>query len=76
MKEQDKRVQRRDFLRQVTAGIGLAVGSSGLPHDALASDGSTTADKKRQSRYQPNSLEVQDFYRVNGYPPGSRGSSC
>ena len=76
MKEQDKGIQRRDFLRRVTAGIGVAVGSSSLPREALASDGSIIADKKRRSRYQPNSAEVQDFYRVNQYPPGSRGSSC
>jgi hypothetical protein len=76
MKDRDKGIQRRDFLRRVTAGIGLAAGSSGLPHEALASDSSIAADKKRQSRYQPNSAEVQDFYRVNRYPPGSRGKSC
>jgi hypothetical protein len=76
MKEQGKGIQRRDFLRRATAGVGFAVGSSSLPHEAVASDGAITGDKKRRSRYQPNSAEVQDFYRVNRYPPGSRGSSC
>jgi hypothetical protein len=76
MKDRDKSIQRRDFLRRVTAGLGLAVGSSSLPHEALAADAPTASDEKRKSRYQPNSAEVQDFYRVNRYPPGSKGSSC
>jgi hypothetical protein len=29
----------------------------------------TTGRDKRKARYQANSAEVQDFYRVNRYPP-------
>jgi hypothetical protein len=76
MKQQDRRIPRRDFLRRATAGVGVAVGAAGLPPQARAVDNSISDDKKRRSRYQPNSAEVQDFYRVNRYPPGSRGSSC
>jgi hypothetical protein len=76
MQDRDKGIQRRDFLRRVTAGIGLAVGSSGLASEAPAADARTSVDKKRQSRYQPNSAEVQEFYRVNRYPPRSGGSAC
>jgi hypothetical protein len=28
----------------------------------------TTSADKRRARYQPNSKEVQEFYRVNRYP--------
>jgi hypothetical protein len=76
MKEQDKGVPRRDFLRRVTAGVSLAVGSTAMPRRVLAEDAPTASDKKRRSRYQPDSAEIQDFYRVNRYPPGSKGSSC
>jgi hypothetical protein len=76
MKDRDKGIQRRDLLWRLTAGMGVAVTSSSMPHEAVASGGSTTADKKRQSRYQPNSTEIQDFYRVNRYPPGSKAKSC
>jgi hypothetical protein len=76
MKDPDKGILRRDFLRRVTAGVGLAAGSSGLPRQALAEDAPIASDKKRRSRYQPDSAEVQDFYRVNRYPPGSKGSKC
>lgn len=76
MKDRDKGIQRRDFLRRVTAGVGLAVGASGLPRTAPAADEPVTGDKKRRARYQADSAEVKDFYRVNRYPPGPRGSSC
>jgi hypothetical protein len=29
---------------------------------------SESNDEKRKARYQPNSREVQTFYRVNRYP--------
>ena len=28
----------------------------------------SSTDNKRKARYQANSAEVQDFYRVNSYP--------
>jgi hypothetical protein len=66
MKEQDKGIERRDFLRRMTTGVGLAVGASSLPLEALAVD--EPADEKRKARYQANSRDVQSFYRVNRYP--------
>jgi hypothetical protein len=67
MKEQDKsKVGRRDFLRAMGAGAGLAVTAAApLATEAAASE--SDADKKR-ARYQPNSTDVQTFYRVNRYP--------
>jgi hypothetical protein len=66
MKEQDKGIERRDFLRRVTVSVGFAIGASSLPREALAADEPT--DEKRKARYQANSPDVQSFYRVNRYP--------
>ncbi len=67
MKEQDKsKVGRRDFLRAVGAGAGLAVTAAApLATNAAASE--SDADKKK-ARYQANSTDVQTFYKVNRYP--------
>jgi hypothetical protein len=67
MKEQDKsKVVRRDFLRAVGAGAGLAVTAAApLATNAAASE--SDADKKK-ARYQANSTDVQTFYKVNRYP--------
>ena len=67
MKEQDKsKVGRRDFLRAVGAGAGLAVTAAApLATNAAASE--SDADKKK-ARYHANSTDVQTFYKVNRYP--------
>jgi hypothetical protein len=67
MKEQDKeKLGRRDFLRAMGAGAGLAVTvAAPLATEAVASE--TDAEKKK-ARYQANSTDVQSFYRVNRYP--------
>jgi hypothetical protein len=58
------RVHRRDLFRLVTAGAVVA-GTAALEPVAAESLGS---DNKRRARYQANSTEVQEFYRVNRYP--------
>jgi hypothetical protein len=67
MKEQDKtRLGRRDFLRAMSAGAGLAVTAAApLATEAVASE--SDAEKKK-ARYQANSTDVQSFYKVNRYP--------
>lgn len=67
MKEQDKeKLGRRDFLRAMGAGAGLAVTAAApLATEAAASE--SDADKKK-ARYQANSTDVQTFYKVNRYP--------
>jgi len=67
MKEQDKeKLGRRDFLRAMGAGAGLAVTvAAPLATEAAASE--TEAEKKK-ARYQANSTHVQSFYRHNRYP--------
>jgi len=63
----EKRVGRRDFLRALGAGAGVAVTVSGpLIHEAAAD--SESNDDKRKARYQADSSDVQAYYRVNRYP--------
>jgi sugar (pentulose or hexulose) kinase len=59
-------VRRRDVLRVLGVAAGAAVaGSSTLVEPAAAQ---VSNDEKRKARYQPNSADVQNFYRVNRYP--------
>jgi hypothetical protein len=55
---------RRDLVRVLAAGVGVA---SAAPL-AAAVPKSADADKKQRAPYQPNSPDVQAFYRVNRYP--------
>jgi hypothetical protein len=67
MKERPKRiVRRRDLLGVVLAGAGAAVASSVTVEPAAAQ--SVDLKDKRRARYQANSAEVRNFYRVNSYP--------
>ena len=61
-------VGRRDLLR--FAIVSTAAATTGtLAIETAAAEPIGDADKsKRKARYQPNSVEVQDFYRVNSYP--------
>jgi hypothetical protein len=59
------KVGRRDFLRALGAGAGVAATSGSLATDARAD--SETNDEKRKSRYRETE-HVKTFYRVNGYP--------
>jgi hypothetical protein len=67
MKQQDKaQLGRRDFLRAMGAGAGLAATTAApLASGAAASESDT---EKKKVRYQPNSTDVQSFYKVNRYP--------
>lgn len=66
MTTEDKaKVGRRDFLRVLGAGAGVAAASGSLPTSARAD--SETNDEKRKPRYQETE-HVKTFYRVNRYP--------
>jgi hypothetical protein len=66
--EKDKRIRRRDILRVFGAGATAAVTASGpLSQNAVADN--EPDEERRRARYQPNSPDVQAFYRVNRYPP-------
>jgi hypothetical protein len=67
MKERPKRmVRRRDLLGAVLASAGAAVAGSVTPEPAAAK--SVDLKDKRRARYQADSAEVRNFYRVNSYP--------
>jgi hypothetical protein len=56
---------RREFLRTV-GGVTLVAVVETLPGEARAFP--ANYQDWRKARYQPNSPEVQNFYRVNRYP--------
>ncbi len=62
---QEVLVRRRDLLRVMTTSIAVAAASRLDEVEAAP----LSAAEKRKARYQPNSPEVRDFYRVNRYPP-------
>ena len=65
---QDKKakVGRRDFLRALGAGAGVAATAAGPLATSAAAD-SETNDEKRKARYKETD-HVKAFYRVNRYP--------
>jgi hypothetical protein len=57
---------RRDLFRFVIAGTGSALIGSQVPEPASAQP--VDLKSKRRARYQADSPEVRNFYRVNSYP--------
>ena len=71
MKEQDKmqnktKVARRDFLRVLGAGAGVAA-TAAAPLATMAKADTENNDEKRKARYKETD-HVKAFYRVNSYP--------
>jgi hypothetical protein len=67
MKQDNKpKIDRRDLLRVLGAGAGVAASPVALVGQAQADSG--TNDEKRKARYDANSDDVKSFYRVNHYP--------
>jgi hypothetical protein len=66
MHEQDKgKLGRRDFLRVMGLGAGIAAAAAPLiASEAVATESPAEAKKKR---YNANSADVKDYYRVNRY---------
>ena len=62
-----KTVRRREVLQVLGASAGVAVAVSGPLVEKAAADG-ISDEEKRKARYQADSSEVQNFYRVNRYP--------
>jgi len=60
-------LRRRDLLRATMTGAAAAAAANFVALETAAAKPRTSTDKRR-ARYQPNSKEVQDFYRVNRYP--------
>jgi hypothetical protein len=63
-------MRRRDmFLVVTSAGAAAALGSAVSTVAPAAASAQLTAQRdKRRPQYQPNSAEVQTYYRVNRYP--------
>lgn len=62
----DPLIGRRDVIRALTGvAVATAAGTAAL---APAIADSENNGEKRKARYQPDSPEVQTFYRVNRYP--------
>ena len=68
MKPEPKtKLGRREFLRALGAGAGVAAASA-APLATQAVADSETNDEKRKARYKADSASVQTYYRVNRYP--------
>jgi hypothetical protein len=59
-------IRRRDLLGFAIAGVGVAATSAVMLEPAAAKP--VDLQDKRKARYQANSAEVRNFYRVNAYP--------
>ena len=67
MKERLKmNLRRRDLLGVAIAGASAAAVSVVVSKPADAQP--VNLRDKRKARYQPNSAEVRNYYRVNSYP--------
>lgn len=65
MKRDEKTVGRREFMRTLGAGAGLAaVAATPMATDAVAAESDSD---KRKARYRETD-HVKTFYRVNRYP--------
>jgi hypothetical protein len=65
MTERDAKLGRRDFLRALGAGAGVAVAAAApLADEAVAAE---TADERLKARYK-ESDHIKAYYRVNRYP--------
>jgi len=65
-KEKKTKVGRRDFLRAIGAGAGLAAAAA-APLATVAKADTENNDEKRKARYKETD-HVKTFYRVNRYP--------
>jgi hypothetical protein len=65
----ERKFLRRDLLRLAVAGTGAGLIGSELAEPTHAA--TVDLKNKRRSRYQADSAEVRNFYRVNSYPAHS-----
>ena len=68
-KENKQSVRRRDVMRALGFGAGAAAAvAASAPLIEPAAAQTESDAEKRKARYQPNSADVQNYYRVNRYP--------
>jgi sugar (pentulose or hexulose) kinase len=66
--ENKESLRRRDVLRAIGVGTGAAAMATSLALVEPAAAQGVSDAEKRKARYQPNSADVQNYYRVNRYP--------
>jgi len=66
--DQKSKFGRRDFLRAVGVGAGLAVTAAAPLATEAAAAAAETPTEERKARYDAKSADVQNYYRVNRYP--------
>ena len=64
MKQDKTKLGRREFLRVMGASAGLAVAAAAPLATEVAAATESDAEKKK-ARYNPNSEDVKNYYRVN-----------
>jgi hypothetical protein len=62
----NRNIHRRDLLRVALAAASVTTASTLAIEQAPAKP--VDMNYKRRARYQANSAEVRNFYRVNSYP--------
>ena len=67
MSERKATIGRRQLLRAGMTGLFATAAASALEPGIAAADTESNSEK-RKARFQANSAEVQNFYRVNRYP--------
>jgi formate/nitrite transporter FocA (FNT family) len=67
-KQQDK-MARRDFLRVMGASVGAGAGLALAAAAPIATQAHATESEQeaKKARYNPNSPDVKNYYRVNRY---------
>ncbi|MBX6328962.1 MAG: twin-arginine translocation signal domain-containing protein [Pseudolabrys sp.] len=65
MQAEANKLGRRDFLRALAAGAGMAAAPVVPVEQAHATEND---DAKRKARYKADSPDVKAYYRVNRYP--------
>lgn len=63
-----KAVGRRDFLRRMGAGAVGGTAAVAIAPFASDAEAAESADEQRKARYNPNSQDIKNYYRVNRYP--------
>lgn len=69
MQDQDKsKLGRRDFLRVMGLGAGVAAAAAQfVVATATGAAAAESMEEAKKARYNPNSEDVKNFYRVNRY---------
>lgn len=69
MKHDDtSKLGRREFLRTMGLGTaGLAVAAAATAPFATEAMATESMEEAKKARYNPNSEDVKNYYRVNGY---------